>query len=66
MTIFESESKISELAKVNESNFLVRFKDKTGQTFSFNLNKDSFSSINELPYTIKMKIIIDVEEENLI
>ncbi len=66
MTIFESESKISELAKVNESNFLVRFKDEAGQTFSFNLNKDSFSSINELPYTIKMKIIIDVEEENLI
>jgi hypothetical protein len=66
MIIFQTQSKISELTKLNESNFLVRFKDETGQTFSFNLNKENFNSINKLQYTTKMKIVIDVEEENLI
>jgi hypothetical protein len=66
MIVFESQSKISEMTMIDESNFLIRFKDETGQTFSFNLNKENFNSIKKNPYTVKMKIMIDMEEENLI
>lgn len=66
MIVFESQSKISEMTMIDKSNFLIRFKDEAGQMFSFTLNEKNFSSINKLPYTIKMKIFIDVEEENLI
>jgi hypothetical protein len=66
MIVFESQSKISEMTMIDKSNFLVRFKDETGQLFSFTFNEKNFSSINKLPYTVKMKIMIDMEEENLI
>jgi len=66
MIVFESQSKISEMTMIDKSNFLIRFKDETGQMFSFTLNEKNFNSINKFPYTVKMKIIIDVEEENLI
>jgi hypothetical protein len=66
MIVFQTQSKMSEMTMIDKSNFLVRFKDETGQMFSFTLNEKNFSSISKLSHRTKMKIIIDVEEENLI
>jgi len=57
---------ISEMSKTGKSKFLVRFKDGDEQTFSFVLNEENFSYINRLSHKTKIKIMIEVEDEDAI
>jgi hypothetical protein len=57
---------ISEISKAGKSKFLVRFKDGDGQTFSFVVNEENFGYINRLSHKTKIKIMIEVEDEDAI